>query len=64
LQNSEDKIVYQNKKLGELQRILDEHDIDTGLVMENLREQKDMEKRKQNRLGDLTRDYNKLSQDM
>jgi chromosome segregation ATPase len=64
LTESEDTINYQNRKIGELTKILEENNVDTAQFFHNLKEQREFEKRKKNRLEDLTRDYNKLSEDM
>ena len=64
LSEAEDTVNYQNKKIGEMTQILEENNVDTGQFFHNLKEQRDIEKRKTNRLADMTKEYNKLSEDM
>lgn len=64
LTEAEDTVNYQNRKIGELTKILEENNVDTAQFFHNLKEQREYEKRKKNRLEELTRDYNKLSEDM
>lgn len=64
LSEAEDTVEYQNRKISELSKILEENNVDTRQFFHNLKEQKDIEKRKKDRITELTRDYNKISDDL
>ena len=64
LSEAEDTVEYQNRKIAELSKILEENNVDTRQFFHNLKEQKEIEKRKKDRIGELTKDYNRISEDL
>lgn len=64
LADAEDTVEYQNRKISELSKILEENNVDTKQFFHNLKEQKEIEKRKKDRINELTRDYNKIADDL